>query len=129
MESGLMLLPDRHILLFVPKGVRSGLIEAFTVGRNVSVRFVRGSGTRAFNLTVRWMNQRGARVNMIISSLLVTRISTHIIVRMQRRWRRAQQERAMRRMVVGMALHARLGAASPLRRLDLDALRLIVREL
>ena len=73
---------------------------------------------------------------MMVGPCVHMRVSSHLIVRAQRRWRRTRRERWLtlcmqreRRLALCMGAHARLGRTSWLGRLDPDLLGTVLRRL
>ena len=131
-RAGLLVCPPA--LVFVPARLRPHIVPRLQRCDRVEVGYdvFRGSTTLFISLKTGRVGA-GAVEGIAYSGPTVSpdatdfaRVPLGLIVRLQRRWRRALRLRAERRReVVAQALHPRLGAASPLASLTLDALRLL----
>ena len=90
------------------------------------------AGASLLRVALQWVDSAtGALEEMTLRGLARTlRAPTHLLVRLQRTWRRVRAEREerarQRRGAFGMGLHARLGGASPVRALHDDVVMLII---
>ena len=129
MQSGLILIKQRHILLHVYPMIRDAYFadavahctKADTVITHTSV------GVPLISLKMRWKRDDDAEEHSIsyVGPATQHRISTHLIVRLQRRWRYALECCRVRKLAFCMGGHPRLGAMSPVQLLPMEALCLI----
>ena len=131
-ESGLILLKgQKHILLRVHPALHEELVrEILTRCTRIHVTLSEGS-LLLLRVALEWVNSDGAPEHMTIRGLARTLCApTHLLVRLQRTWRRKRAERAeraeRRRGAFAMGMHARLGGASLLHALNDDVLAIIL---
>lgn len=127
--SNLIVLKDQHILLHVPLMNRKSFLFFIKDREFCKFTFEEPRETDDNPKFVLLLYSKSPYDGVFclgwIESAVRCRISTHIIVRMQRRWRRTQHVRQTRREVLAMSIHERLGAVSLLNQLSLDSLHLI----
>ena len=121
------------MLLRMPPLIRTLYFEqaiAHCVSADITLFKTLVSQTPMFTLTMHWDdgNGQGVRRTRVSCMTAYSRVPTALIVRAQRRWRRARRQRLdrqQRRAMLAMGAHARLGHASPLYALDEGLLQLV----
>jgi hypothetical protein len=127
-RAGLVRVKGKHMLVRMPTLVRTLYFEqaiAHCTSADITLFRTIVSQTPMFTLTMHWDAGQGVRKMSATCTAACSRVPTAIIVRMQRRWRRACYERQQRFAAIAMGGHARLGGASPLYELDDGLLRLV----
>ncbi len=135
-RSGLLLLPGKHALLFVPAHMRAPLGPPLQRCDGAVLTTVLRDAEPRVILEVYWRRDDAGMLTVMAAPAAApgadafARVPTLPLARLQRRWRaalrsRRQARREVRRAALAMAFHPRLGAASPLASLTLDALRLV----
>lgn len=129
--AGLVWVHGTPLLLRMHRIVLENYFEravAHCTGADARLHLTQVSRDPLFTLSMRWDDGRGGRRTVLTAMTDSGRVSTAILVRMQRRWRRRLEEdrqRRLRHLALAMGSHAHLGKDSPLYAIDGDLLPLI----
>ena len=126
--SKLVILREKHVLLRIDPYLNTCpyFIDAIARCTETQITVHAFNEPMRISFIMKWRTEGGKSGWEVIDSMADMRVSTHIIVRLQRRWRSVLKEMRDRRTALCMGAHPRLGLRSPLHCIDRDLLRVIV---
>jgi hypothetical protein len=125
--SKLVTLCDKHILLRLDPFLNCcpQFIDAIARCTETEINMHVQREPLRMSFVMKWSTEAGKRGWEVIDTAADMRVSTHLIVLLQRRWRAILVQRMHRRTALCMGTHSRLGSKSLVRHMDSDMLQLI----